>query len=109
MHAVDYLKTRYPGNSDARRLEEDIAQTLVLDFGILQSYEQMLGVLNRPYFSTTRIVMFENVDKVMGKPGWDLREEFKGLGMCEATEEGASLGDKCQDLCKVAPGSRGLL
>lgn len=106
-HAVQYLHSF--SNPSALRQIADLSETLYLDLGTVQNYQQAVRVMKRPFFSTTRVVFVEGIKGVMGKEGWALREEF-GEGMmrmCKGVEEeqvdvdGHGEDGKCVEICKV--------
>lgn len=106
-HAVQYLQS-FP-NPSAQRQIADLSETLYLDLGTVQNYQQAVRMMKRPFFSTTRVVFVEGIKGVMGKEGWGLRDEFgeRMLGMCKGVEEeqvdldGHGKDGKCVEICKV--------
>ncbi|ORY62728.1 hypothetical protein BCR35DRAFT_194974 [Leucosporidium creatinivorum] len=106
-HAVHYLRTSFPHRPEALRQIADLSETLYLDLGTVQNYEQAVRVMKRPFFSTTRVVFVEGILGVMGKEGWKLRKEFEEVGMCRGVEEeavdvdGHGKDGKCVEICRV--------
>ncbi|SCZ95018.1 BZ3500_MvSof-1268-A1-R1_Chr11-3g03548 [Microbotryum saponariae] len=95
-HAIEHLRQTHSSSEAGMTALAEVSDVLWLDFRTMRSYEEMIRVLTRPCFSTTRVVNVEFVEWVQGKEYWGLRDEFKEVEMCEMVEEE---GEGCRDIC----------
>ncbi|KAK4699720.1 hypothetical protein P7C70_g6537, partial [Phenoliferia sp. Uapishka_3] len=86
-HALSYLGTIHRHSEIAKSSTADLKETLVIDPSDFQTYKEYLQTVIRPFYGTTRVVVVEGMEKVRGRKGWELRDEFAGVTSCEAPEE----------------------
>ncbi|KAM0753511.1 hypothetical protein T439DRAFT_353309 [Meredithblackwellia eburnea MCA 4105] len=101
-HAIDFLEDVHSDNDAAKLSVADLNETLFIDPSRYTDYKDFLQTIIRPYYSTTRVIVFDNVASVMGRPGWDLRPEFSGMEMCWE-DPTADEDSKCTKHCMKKP------
>lgn len=107
LHAIEYLQHSYADRVEAQRQIQDLSETLILDLNTARDYDEAIKMVNRPYFSTTRVVVLDGVKDLLtkGRKDFELREEFQGLSMCrgvggEVDEDGHGEDGKCVEVCR---------
>lgn len=103
-HALAHLDTVHRESEIAKASAKDLRDTLTIDPAHFGSYKEFLQTMIRPFYSTTRVVVFENVDAVRGQKGWSLRSEFQDIELCSGAGEEDAHGKigTCQIMCAKA-------
>ncbi|GAA5922535.1 hypothetical protein JCM1841_006191 [Sporobolomyces salmonicolor] len=87
----------------ARRLHRELtSEALAVDLREVPTLREFLLELTQPGWSTEKVVVLEEIDAVRGKAGWELREEFQGLGLCpnrDADADDDEGGSPCTQVC----------
>ncbi|KAL8278784.1 hypothetical protein RQP46_008853 [Phenoliferia psychrophenolica] len=100
-HALAHLATAHRGSDIAKASSKDLRDTLFIDPAHFLTYKQFLQTMIRPFYSTTRVVVFENIDSARGRKGWDLRAEFMDIELCAGDVE--AVEGKCGVMCAMKP------
>ncbi|SCV73539.1 BQ2448_7465 [Microbotryum intermedium] len=84
-HAIEHLRQTHSSTEAGMTAIDELSNVLWLDFRSMRSYEEMIRF----------------VEWVEGKEYWELREEFKGVEMCEIGQnEGEERdGEGCREVC----------
>lgn len=91
------------GKIAARKSKTDLEDTLSLDTSTHASYKDLLTAVQKPFFTSTRVVEIENMAEVMGQDGWKLRDEFRNLELCWQSEGEMGKKAKCELACRGKP------
>jgi hypothetical protein len=90
---------------------QDLSETLIMDLATVKTYDEALRALNRPYFSTSKVIVVDGVLEFLGRnrteTGFELRPEFGGLSACKNVDGGAELDEdghasdgRCVPVCQ---------
>ncbi|KAK4054972.1 hypothetical protein OIO90_003313 [Microbotryomycetes sp. JL221] len=87
LHLINHLKQNYLHLPRIERQLQQVQDVLWLDLSRFKTYQQALKSLNKPFLSTTTVVMVEGFEKIRGKQGWKqdeiIRQEFShGVETC---------------------------
>ncbi|GAA5961657.1 hypothetical protein JCM21900_004631 [Sporobolomyces salmonicolor] len=94
----------------ARRLHRELtSEALAVDLRGVPTLRAFVLELTQPGWSTEKVVVLEEIDAVRGKAGWELREEFRGLGLCPSRDTDADDEDDDDDDEGGTPCTQGCL
>ncbi|GAA6053401.1 hypothetical protein JCM3770_002305 [Rhodotorula araucariae] len=99
-HTIAHLRAAHENDREAGALVKELKEPLVLDMRELGTLAALMHGLNRPFWSTERVVAIEGLEKYAGQKGWELRDEFDGLAMCRLGTSPAQSGS-CSQLCPL--------